>query len=216
MRKFHAAFFLSFISCVLHAQSSSIWFSVQVPTRIKNWEWHQDAGYRTIGTSARATLWLYRTGVRHYFSDHWNAAAGYALFASRVEKDKPAFGVENRIWEEAIRQDQWGKLKWMQRIRIEQRWFDATPAEPSYAAHRLRYRTAFVHALNPKFDLQVYDEFMVQRHHGEWGFNQNRTGVWLNFKPSKKQLFNVGYTFLHQASGNTHLMMLGYQQNLTH
>lgn len=216
MRKFHAAFFLSFISCTLHAQSSSAWFSAQVSTRIKNWEWNQDAGYRTIGASARATLWFYRTGARHYFSERWNAAAGYALFASRVEKDRPAFGVEHRIWEEAVRQDQWGKFKWMQRLRIEQRWFDATSAQESYSAHRFRYRAAFIHALNPRLDLQVYDEIMVQRQQGQWGFNQNRTGAWLHVKPSEKQSFNVGYTFLHQASGDMHLLMLGYQHNLIH
>ena len=213
--KFHAAFFLSFFSCMVQAQSSSIWFSAQAPLRIKNWEWHQDAGYRTIETSARATLWLYRTGVRHYFSEHWNAAGGYALFASRVEKDRPAFGAENRIWEELVRQDQLGKLKWMQRIRIEQRWFDATSAHASFTAHRFRYRTAFVHTLNPRLDLQLYDELMVQRQHGHWGFNQNRTGAWLHIKPSKKHSFSLGYTFLQQPSGNMHLIMLGYQQSFT-
>lgn len=198
---------------MVHAQSSSIWFSAQAPLRIKNWEWHQDAGYRTIETSGRATLWFYRTGVRRYFSEHWNAAGGYALFASRVEKDRPAFGAENRIWEELVRQDQLGKIKWMQRIRIEQRWFDATSALASFSAHRFRYRTALVHTLNPRLDLQLYDELMVQSQHGQWGFNQNRTGAWLHIKPSKKQSFNLGYTFLHQLSGNMHLFMLGYQQS---
>ena len=214
MRKFHAAFFLCFISCLVHAQSSSIWFSAQAPLRIKNWEWHQDVGYRTIGSSSKATLWLYRTGVRRYFSEHWNAAAGYALFSSRVEKEKPAFGAENRIWEEVVRQDQWGKLKWMQRIRIEQRWFDATTQTPYYAAHRFRYRTAFIQALTPQLDLQVYDEIMVQSQKGQWFFNQNRTGFFLHIKPSKKQVFNLGYTYLHQPLANTHLFLLGYQHNM--
>ena len=206
---------MSFFSCMVHAQSSSFWFSAQAPLRINNWEWHQDAGYRTIGNSARASLWFYRTGVRRYFSDHWNAAGGYALFVSRVEKDRPAFGAENRAWEELVRQDQWGKLKWLQRLRIEQRWFDATSSHASFSAHRLRYRTAFVHTLNHRLELQLYDELMVQSQHGYWGFNQNRTGLWLNIKPSKKQSFNLGYTLLHQRSGNTHLIMLGYQQSLT-
>ena len=191
-------------------------FLPRPPLRIKNWEWHQDAGYRTIGNGARPSLWFYRTGIRRYFSDHWNAAGGYALFVSRVEKDRPAFGAENRIWEELVRQDLLGKIKWTQRLRIEQRWFDATTKTPYFSAHRFRYRTAFVHTLNPQLDLQLYDELMVQNQHGQWGFNQNRTGAWLNIKPSKKQSFNLGYTFLHQRSGNTHLIMLGYQQNFTH
>ena len=199
---------------MVNAQSSSIWFSAQAPLRIKNWEWHQDASYRTIGNSARATLWFYRTGVRRYFSEHWNAAGGYALFVSRVEKDRPAFGAENRIWEELVRQDQWGKRRWVQRLRIDHRWFDATTKTPYYSANRLRYRTALVQVLNPRLDLQLYDELMVQRHHGQWGFNQNRAGVSLNIKPSKKQSFNVGYTLLHQPSGNMHLILLGYQRNL--
>ena len=212
--KFHAAFFLSFFSCMVHAQSSSIWFSAQAPLRIKNWEWHQDAGYRTIETSGRATLWFYRTGVRRYFSEHWNAAGGYALFVSRVEKDRPAFGAENRIWEELVRQDQWRNLKWVQRLRIDHRWFDATTKTPYYAAHRFRYRTAFTHALGPQLDLQVYDEIMLQSQQGQWLFNQNRTGFFLHLKPAKKQVFNLGYTYLHQPSANTHLFLLGYQLNM--
>jgi hypothetical protein len=187
---------------------------MQAPLRIKNWEWHQDAGYRTIGNSGRATLWFYRTGVRRYFSEHWNAAGGYALFVSRVEKDRPAFGAENRIWEELVRQDQFGKLKLMQRIRIEQRWFDATTKTPSFSAHRFRYRTGFIQALTPQLDLQVYDEIMVQLQQGQWLFNQNRTGFFLHIKPSKKQAINVGYTYLHQPLANTHLFLLGYQHNM--
>ena len=214
MRKIHAAFFLSFISCIVHAQSSSLWFSAQAPLRIKNWEWHQDAGYRTIGHSARATLWFYRTGVRRYFSEHWNAAAGYALFASRVEKDRPAFGAENRIWEELVRQDQWGKRRLVQRLRIDHRWFDATTKVPYYAAHRFRYRTAFIRTLGPQLDLQIYDEIMVQSQQGQWLFNQNRTGFFLHLKPTNKQAFNLGYTFLHQPSSSTHLFLLGYQRNM--
>jgi hypothetical protein len=214
VRKIHAAFFLLFISCMVHAQSSSIWFSAQAPLRIKNWEWHQDAGYRTIGSSARATLWFYRTGVRRYFSEHWNAAGGYALFSSRVENDRPAFGAENRIWEELVRQDQWRKLRWVQRLRIEHRWFDATTKTPYFSAHRFRYRTAFVRALTPQLDLQVYDEIMVQSQQGQWLFNQNRTGFFLHIKSSQKQVFNLGYTYLHQPLANTHLFLLGYQHNM--
>jgi len=214
VRKIHAAFFLSLISCMVHAQSSSLWFSAQAPLRIKNWEWHQDAGYRTIGYSSKATLWLYRTGLRRYFSEHWNAAGGYALFASRVDKDRSAFGAENRIWEELVRQDQWRKLRWVQRLRIDHRWFDATTKTPYYSAHRFRYRTAFIQALAPQLDLQVYDEIMVQSQKRQWLFNQNRTGFFLHIKPSEKQAFNLGYTYLHQPSANTHLFLLGYQHNL--
>lgn len=214
VRYFHVAFFCLFISGMIHAQSSSIWISGQLPIRFKNWEWHQDAGYRTIGTSARATLWFYRTGLRHYFNPKWNAAAGYALFDSRVENDKPAFGAENRIWEEVVRQDHWNKLRWVHRVRADHRWFNATSKIPAYAAHRLRYRTGFIYPIHPKLDFQLYDEIMVQHQHGEWIFNQNRIGAFLHIKPKSQQTINIGYTHLQQRSGIMHLMMVGYQHNI--
>ena len=216
VRKIHAAFFCLFISGMVHAQSSSIWFAGQLAMRKKNWEWNQDAGYRTIGTSAKATLWFYRTGLRHYFNPKWNAAAGYALFASRVEKDKPAFGTENRIWEELVRQDQWNKLRWVQRFRIDHRWFTANSKTEAYTAHRLRYRTAFIQTVHPNIDIQVYDEIMIQRQYGEWLYNQNRTGIFLHIKTGKQQLLNMGYTLLQQPSGNLNLLHVGIQHNITY
>jgi hypothetical protein len=200
---------------MIHAQSSSIWFAGQLGLRKKNWEWHQDAGYRTIGVGPKATLWFYRTGVRHYFNEHWNAAAGYALFVSRVDKNKPAFSAENRIWEEIVRQDQWNKLRWVQRFRIDHRWFNANSRSEAFTAHRLRYRTAFIRTLHPKIDMQLYDEIMVQRQHGEWLLNQNRIGMFVHVRTGKQQLVNLGYTRMQQPSGNSNLLHVGFQHQLT-
>ena len=199
---------------MIHAQSSSIWFAGQLGMRKKNWEWHQDAGYRTIGTSPRATLWFYRTGARHYFNEHWNVAGGYALFNARVDKEKPAFSAENRIWEEAVRQDQWNKLRWVQRFRIDHRWFNANSKTEAYTAHRFRYRTAFIQTLHPQIDLQLYDEIMIQRQQGEWLLNQNRIGAFVYIRTGKQQVINLGYTWLQQPSGNLNLLHVGFQQNI--
>lgn len=213
VRKIHAAFFCLFFSGMIHAQSSSIWFAGQLGIRKKNWEWNQDAGYRTIGSSLKATLWFYRTGARYYFNEHWNAAAGYALFVSRVDKNKPAFSAENRIWEDVVRQDQWNKLRWVQRFRIDHRWFNANSKTEAYTAHRFRYRTAFIQTLHPQIDLQLYDEIMIQRQHGEWLLNQNRIGAFVHIRMGKQQVINLGYTWLQQPSGNFNLLHVGFQQN---
>jgi hypothetical protein len=214
VRKFHAAFFCLIISGMIHAQSSSIWFAGQLGLRKKKWEWHQDAGYRTIGVGPKATLWFYRTGARHYFNEHWNVAAGYALFDARVDKNKPAFSAENRIWEEVVRQDQWKKLRWVQRIRIDHRRFNANSRTEAFTAHRLRYRTAFIRTIHPKIDLQVYDEIMIQRQHGDWLLNQNRIGMFVHVRTGKQQLVNLGYTRMQLPSGNSNLLHVGFQHQL--
>jgi hypothetical protein len=187
-----------------------MWFSVQSPFRKGNFEWHNDAGYRTQGFDASASQWLYRTGLRYYASTSFNVAGGYALFSSRVQKEKSDFGLENRLWVEAVFQNSISHLQVFQRLRFEQRWFDATSAFDAYQAQRYRYRLGMIKKISPKSEIQLYDEIMIQNQESAFNYNQNRLGMFWHFR-TKQNLINIGYTYLHQKNNPTHLIMLGYQ-----
>jgi len=210
VKKIHAFFLFLFFYHVAVAQNSSMWFSVQAPFRKGNLEWHNDGGYRTYGFDARASQWLYRTGIRYYASTHFNAAGGYALFSSRAQKDKPDFGVENRLWGEVVLQHSISEVQVIQRLRIEQRWFDATSAFARFQAQRYRYRLGMIKKISSKSDIQLYNEIMLQTRESALGYNQNRLGMFWHFRPKQNQI-NLGYTYLHQKNNPTHLIMLGYQ-----
>lgn len=210
MKKIHAFFLFLFFYHFANAQQSSIWNSLHAPYRKGNLEWHNDAGFRTYGVDVKTSLWLYRTGIRYYASNRLNAAGGYALFSSRVEQDKSEFGIENRLWGEVVYQRSISSVQIVQRLRLEQRWFDATSAFARYQAQRYRYRLGLVKKISSKSDIQLYDEIMLQTRESELGYNQNRLGMFWHFRPKQNQI-NLGYTYLHQKNNPTHLIMLGYQ-----
>lgn len=159
---------------------AEMWVGVSVPVHFgkkDNWQWHNDAGYRTNGASILPHQALYRTGVRHFFNQHWNAAAGGALFFTRISynKEDSEFGQENRLWQEVVHQtDQQKTWRIHSRFRLEERFFDATEDRDAFYATRFRYRSALVYAPTGKLQLHLADEYMQQLSSSKMQFNQNR------------------------------------------
>lgn len=199
-------------SFAVHAQKTQAWLSVNVPFRKGNWEWHNDAGYRNELNSFTTQQFLYRTGVRYYFSEKVSSTLGYAFFDSKVQGSiTNEFGPENRIWQELNYQQKlgagWG---WIHRVRAEERWFSKTSVGESFFGFRPRYRLAFQKKINNQIDVQLYDELMYQYQLVNWVFNQNRVGLNLLIKTGKSTQFNVGYTFMSTPKSPLHLLLLGY------
>ena len=171
-----------FIGGHLFAQvpSAEMWVGVAVPVQFgkkDNWQWHNDAGYRTNGVSVLPHQWLYRTGIRHFFNAHWNAAAGGTVFFTRISynKEDREFGQENRLWQEVVHQtNQNARWRIVSRIRLEQRFFEATEVRDAFYATRFRYRSSLVYTATAKVQLHLANEYMQQLRNDRMQFNQNR------------------------------------------
>ena len=71
-------------------QQSLFWNTVQLPVQLSSgWQLHNDISYRTIGGSASAYQYTFRTGIRRFVNDKWNVATGLAFFLPEQVLIKP-------------------------------------------------------------------------------------------------------------------------------
>lgn len=204
-------FMMSFV--VTQAQQTQAWLSVNVPVRKGDWEWHNDAGYRNELNSLTTQQFLFRTGVRHYFSEKISTTLGYAFFDTKVQGVVSEFGPENRIWQEFnFQQKLAGNWSWVHRIRTEQRWFSETSVGEAFFGFRPRYRLALQRKLSEQLDVQFYNELMYQYQRLDWVFNQNRVGLNFFLKTGKSTQINLGYTYMTTAQSPLHLLLIGYSK----
>lgn len=200
---------------------AEMWVGVNVPVQFgkkDNWQWHNDAGYRTNGISVLPHQLLYRTGLRYFINSHWSAATGGALFFTRVsyDKDDREFGQENRLWQELAHttavQSKW---RVQSRFRLEQRFFESIEDRAAYYATRFRYRSALVYAATAKLQLHLADEYMQQLSNGKMRFNQNRL-IASAFCSLKKQS-QVQFSYIWQyrsASSSQSIVAVIFQKSI--
>jgi hypothetical protein len=194
------------------AQQAQSWFSINAPFRKGNWEWHNDAGYRNELRSFATQQFLFRTGIRHYFTNKVSAAFGYAFFDTKVQGvESTEFGPENRLWQEFNGVVQLNdRNSFIHRIRTEERWFSQTSIGESFFGFRSRYRFAFQRKLNENIEVQLYNELMYQLRETQFDFNQNRVGLNFFLKLSGKAQVNLGYTYMSTLQAPFHLILIGF------
>lgn len=220
MKKF---FVIIVIICSVKAKAqvpkSGLWVSPQVMLNFnKKWQWHNEGGYRTIGTSASAFQTLYRTGVRYFINDKWSATLGFALFYTRTnyEKANHEFGAEPRLWQEL-------NYKWklsnrfniQNRLRTEERFFQATKTKAAYDAFRLRNKITGTWMINEKWGAQLSDEFMQQLDHGHFWFNQNRVIAAVVYQPDKTLQVQAGFLWFIRPEYNQDIATLTIQKTIS-
>ena len=195
------------------------WFAMQLPVKINDkWQWHNDAGYRTLGTSLNAYQFLYRTGIRYIANKKWSVATGTAFFYTRssYQKFNREFGKEFRIWQEINAQHQLSKTSTLQnRFRTEQRWFAETDSRDSYFGFRMRYRAAVTKALTDKWSVQFANEYMGQQANNKFSFNQNRAIVTALFKINSTAQLQGGYMWLKWPSTSQHILTFTFQKTIS-
>jgi hypothetical protein len=206
-------------AAVAQQSETSAWSGVQLPVSFNSkWQWHNDAGYRTIGFSGSAYQYLYRTGARYSFTKGWSAAAGAAFFFTRTSYQKAdhEFGKEFRLWQE-LNFNKYinGKCSLQNRIRIEQRWFNATQSIETYTAFRLRYRLSGLQKLSDKWGLQLANEYMQQSVNKKFSFNQNRVIASAIYSINQFNQFQCGYMWLLWPSSSQHVMVITFQKNIS-
>src|SRR5688572_14918291 len=192
------------------------WIAIQSPVNLsKKWQWHNDAGYRTLGVSLSAYQFLFRTGVRYNFNTKWSVATGTAFFYTRssYQKFNREFGGEFRIWQEFNAQHPVSKTISLQnRLRSEQRWFSATNNRPEYFGFRFRYRVAATKNLTEKWAIQLANEYMRQVVNDKFSFNQNRLLGTALYKINTSTLLQWGYMWLKWPSSSQHIMTFTFQK----
>lgn len=192
------------------------WFSIQLPVALSpKWQWHNDAGYRTIGSSLNLYQYLYRTGVRKIITKNWSAATGVAFFSTRAsyQKENHVFGNEFRIWHEINHQQMaGGSANFQNRLRIEERFFQQAGDEEAYNALRLRYRTGITQKLTSNWSMQIADEYMQQLSKADFNFNQNRL-MFSVIRTIKQQVqLQAGYMWLLRSNSSQHILTIAFQK----
>lgn len=200
--------------------ATGIWFNGQLPLQINNkWLLHNEAGYRTLGNSASALQYLYRTGIRYNINNNWSTTAGIAFFFTRTTytKQNDEFAKEFRFWEEINYKLQLTKkLHCQTRIRIEQRSFAATSSKQAYHAFRYRIKPQLQQSITGKWSLLIADEYMQQYAHSNWSFDQNRLIANALYQVNKLTQFQAGYMWLHwPAHASQNILMLSFQKTIS-
>jgi long-subunit fatty acid transport protein len=207
---------------IVHAQdrpATSGWCAVYTPLNFsKHWQLHNDAGYRTLGTSAEPSQYLYRTGMRYNFNKQWSTAAGIAFFFTRTSfsKANDEFGHEFRLWQEMNYQHRINeKLQWQIRIRPEQRFFAATSTKTKYTGYRFRIRPGLTQKINEKWSIQLADEYMQQLAHRKFSFDQNRLMLSTLYHFNKTTQWQGGYMWLRWPKDNQHILTISFTKTIS-
>jgi hypothetical protein len=160
---------------------STHWATVQLPVSLnKHWEWINEVSYRTLGESFTMNQLFLRAGAKYSFSKKWTATAATDLVFTKVSlsKENHVFGKENRLWQQvSFLQPLKHKVTLQNRIRVEERFFSATPVSAAYHAFRFRYMLAATKTVTQKWSVILSDEQMEQLKNKRLGFNQNRITI---------------------------------------
>lgn len=195
------------------------WYTVNLPVNFsKHWQWHNDASYRTLGTSVSPLQYLYRTGMRYLFNKQWSSAAGVAFFFTKADFDKThhEFGNEFRFWEEIVHQHSLNKtLQLLLRFRAEQRFFAATSAKAEYTGYRFRFRPGLNQKINDKWSLQLTDEYMRQIANKKFSIDQNRLTFSGIYHFNKTTQLQTGYMWLKWPKDSQHILTVAFTKNIS-
>jgi len=166
------------------------WFTYNHGGRISDrWSYVFDLNYRTNGLfPLNSSLSAARMGMKYHTKTGFRFTGGYAWFGTFTSSDDRIWLHENRLYEQAQYNHGAGKINFVHRIRIEQRWrqffTDAEQVETHVTfANRSRYLFQLDGPLlrNPeaKFDLrwQLTNEIFIHTKEeiGYSIFDQNRT-----------------------------------------
>jgi hypothetical protein len=220
MKKF---FYMAIIITVSRANAqrpeTGGWLALQLPVNFsKHLQWHNDAGYRTLGTSVVPFQYLYRTGLRYHFNEQWSLAGGIAFFFSRTtfSKTNDEFGKEFRFWEEANHQQViTEKLQGQLRFRAEQRFFAATSLKVNYTTYRFRLRAGLTQKVNKKWSIQLADEYMQQQANQQFSFDQNRLILSGIYSLNQSLQLQGSYMWVAWPAEDQHILIISFIKNIS-
>lgn len=200
------------------SKTESVWQSIILQHPIsKKTSWQNEVGYRTLGYSIVPKQFLYRTGIKYQVNRGMSLSAGAAIFFTRVKmvKEINEFGLEKRIWQEVKYQNKIVKQTNLQiRVRVEERFFQATTAFEPYAAVRFRYKGSLERIVFSNLVMQLGYEYMQQLKGSKISFNQSRFQPALMMKLNQSMQLQGMFMVLKTPSEKQHTIWLTYQLQL--
>lgn len=197
----------------LFAQDSDFgnWFIYFGDKKISNrWNWHHEVQYRNFNFIGDTEQLLLRTGIGYNLTENNNnILIGYGFIYNEPyitgTEEKTSFN-ENRIYQQFITRQTFGRVSVQHRYRFEQRFF-----EDDFSL-RLRYFLSFNIALNKKQTgdktvyLSVYNEIFVNT--TQTYFDRNRLYGGIGYRFSKFVRTEVGVLNQTTNSGSRNQLNL--------
>jgi hypothetical protein len=214
----------------LHADHSNAWLMYFGTHSISaQWSIHMEGQWRRSDWVRIPQQLLLRTGLNYQVNPSLRVSAGYCFVETYPYGDFPVSNTfpEHRIWEQAQTQQKIGKLEWINRYRLEQRFMYPNGGVPVYQ-NRFRYLTRISVPFKGKeikegsWYVSGYNESMVS-----FGkqvklnvFDQNRTYLALGHHVPGLGRLELGYLYqiILKPDGvrqeNNHTLQVGLMSNL--
>ncbi len=204
----------------------------------EHWGVHLEGQWRRAEGFEQPQQLLLRTGLNYHPNKQVFFTAGYAFIETYPYGDLPVAATfpEHRLWEQVQVKTPLGRVEWISRFRLEQR-FSNLPVqtgegvfEPGDAVYTNRFR--LLNRISIPFKgnaiedrswfITAYDEFMINfgKNVGLNLLDQNRAYVALGYQFPKAGRLEVGYLnqYIVKSSGvafeNNHTLQVGLFSNL--
>lgn len=199
---------------------------------------HLEAQLRRANVITKPQQLLLRAGMNYHFSSQVFATVGYCFVETypygefAVTRSFP----ENRVWEQVQLKTPIGRIEWISRFRLEQRFsnlpiltFDNVyEAGPAIYTNRFRLLNRFSIPFNGStiqdgaFYVSTYSEFLINfgRNVAYNIFDQHRAYIALGYKIPKLGRLEIGYMnqLVMKSDGikieNNHTFQLGLSSNI--
>lgn len=185
------------------------WIGLTIPVSLgQHWQIIPEAGYRTYTSEYRRLQNFMRLNLRYRFNALNNLGSGMAFFATKLSLDEMEneFGREIRLFEEGNHSTPLSnKLSLQQRLRIEQRFYQATSQYSAHLVHRFRFLLNAQYKLHPKWYLNLSSEYMEALKNKSFSMDQWRMISMVSYIPMEGVQFNLGYFYVIRSA---------YQQNV--
>lgn len=198
---------------------TSNWFSLHLLVNCgSKWQWVNDVEYKTLGISASAYGYHYRTGIRYRFNEAWSVATGTALFFTRssYQKYDHEFGREFRVWQELNIHEPLSKFFSLRnRFRAEERWFESVAGKDAFFGFRLRDRATITRSLTRKLSLEFGDEYQQMLTDRKFSFNSNRILLLMLYKTNEESELQGGYLWMKLPVSSQHVFTFTFQKSIS-
>lgn len=205
----------------------------------EKWSIHSEVQIRRADGFQSPQQLLLRTGINYHLTPTSFATLGYCWVNTHPYGTFPSKSIfpENRSWEQFQNKNQLGKVEWISRFRLEQRWINLpsfssstqswTAGDPVFSN---RFRTLQRFSIPFKgtkiedhsWYLSMYDECFIQfgKNIGLNVFDQNRAYIAVGTKIPKVGRLEFGYLnqFIIKSNGiqveNNHTLQIGLSSTL--
>ena len=211
---FYAAIFLPLALKSQHTvnHTNMIWTGYYNTISLnKKWSLISDAQIRTNEWTSKLSQVLVRSGLSYKINNHVAVTGGFAFLknAQYIEKEL-LLKNEWRPWQEFSYQTNFKKIKFIQRLRTEQRFLQQIAnnklSDQYTYIFRLRYRSDFQFPLkNNNIKILAGNEVLVNPGYlnNNRFFDQNRTYAAININTGTNTILQLQYLKIFQWHSNT-------------